>query len=123
MSIAIYDRGARLILFYRMTGATLGASSIAMEKGKSSAHFPVATRQWALAVQGKQAPSGIAFLPNITAIAGGLPIRAADGAHLGGIGVSGSSADDDEACAQAAIDAVKDTLNQILPSAQNGIQR
>ena len=42
VSIAIYDRGARLILFYRMTGATLGASSIAMEKGKSSAHFPVA---------------------------------------------------------------------------------
>ena len=35
---------------------------------------------------------------------------AGDGAHLGAIGVSGGTGDQDEACAQAALDAVADQL-------------
>jgi len=34
----------------------------------------------------------------------------ADGVHIGGVGVSGSTAQSDEACAQAGLDAVKDEL-------------
>ena len=34
----------------------------------------------------------------------------ADKVHIGGIGVSGGSADEDEMCSQAGIDAVKDQL-------------
>jgi uncharacterized protein GlcG (DUF336 family) len=34
----------------------------------------------------------------------------ADKAHIGGIGVSGGTADQDETCAQAGIDAVQDVL-------------
>jgi len=34
----------------------------------------------------------------------------AGGAHIGGVGVSGSTAQNDEACAQAGLDAVKDDL-------------
>jgi uncharacterized protein GlcG (DUF336 family) len=32
------------------------------------------------------------------------------GVHIGGVGVSGSTARNDEACAQAGLDAVKDEL-------------
>ena len=42
--------------------------------------------------------------------AGGLPIMTDDKVHIGGIGVSGGTADQDETCAQAGIDAVKDAL-------------
>ena len=42
--------------------------------------------------------------------AGGLPILTADGAQLGGIGVSGATSDQDEQCAQAGIDAIADEL-------------
>ncbi|MDC0004459.1 heme-binding protein [Porticoccaceae bacterium] len=110
VSIAIYDTGANLILFHRMTGTPLGATVVAMKKGKSTAHFPTATKQWSAAAYGKNGTPGIAHLPNITTITGGLPIMTAEGVHLGGIGVSGSSGSDDEACAQAGLDAVKSYL-------------
>ena len=111
VSIAIFDQGANLILFHRMTGATLGTAAVAMEKGKSTANFPVSTRQWGDATYGKKGSPGIAFLPNITTITGGVPIVTSDGVHLGGVGVSGSSGDDDEACALAGLAAVKQYLS------------
>ena len=42
--------------------------------------------------------------------AGGLPIRTESGHLIGAIGVSGATGDQDEECAQAAIDAVADQL-------------
>ena len=52
----------------------------------------------------------IAHLDDVITFAGGLPIMAG-GVHIGGIGVSGNTADNDEVCAQAAIDAVAADLN------------
>ena len=42
--------------------------------------------------------------------AGGLPIRTQNGDLLGAIGVSGATGDQDEECAQAALDAIKEDL-------------
>jgi glc operon protein GlcG len=53
---------------------------------------------------------GLALVPGIVAFAGGLPIMAEDKVHIGGTGVSGGTSDQDEICAQAGIDAVKDSL-------------
>ena len=53
---------------------------------------------------------GIAFVDGVITFAGGLPIMAGD-VHVGGIGVSGDTADNDEKCAQAGIDAVAGDLN------------
>ncbi len=44
---------------------------------------------------------GIAFVPNLTAFPGGLPIMTADKVQIGAIGVSGATGDQDESCAQA----------------------
>ena len=110
VSIAIFDQGADLILFHRMPGASLGATAVAMDKGKSAANFPVSTRQWAAVAHGEQGALGIAFLPNITTVVGGVPVITSDGVHLGGIGVSGSSGDDDEACALAGLDLIKSDI-------------
>ena len=107
VSIAIYDQGVDLVLFHRMAGAPLGAVIVAMEKGKTSASFPVSTKQWKIAAFGENGTQGIAHLPNITTIEGGVPIVTQDGVHLGGIGVSGSSGEDDEACAKAGLGVVE----------------
>jgi glc operon protein GlcG len=79
-----------------------------------SARFPFPTRGVEQLAYGKDlkggALPGLAMVPGIVAFAGGLPIMTADNVHIGAIGVSGGTADQDETCAQAGIDSVKDSL-------------
>jgi glc operon protein GlcG len=113
MNISIVDSGANPIVFNRMNGAYLGSGDIARHKAETSAKFPVPTRFMEELGYGKDHKGGglpgIVQMPGIVAFAGGLPIMAGT-AHLGGIGVSGGTADEDEMCAQAGLDAVKDML-------------
>jgi uncharacterized protein GlcG (DUF336 family) len=114
MNVAVVDGGADLVLFHRMDGAFLGSVEIAQMKARSSAMFPFPTRGLGEIAFGKdgepgRAP-GLAFVPGLAAFPGGLPVMTADGTHLGAIGVSGGTGDEDEACAQAALDAVADQL-------------
>jgi uncharacterized protein GlcG (DUF336 family) len=114
MNISVVDSGANEIIFERMDGAFLGSGDIARHKAQTSARFPWPTRVVEQIAYGKELKGGsrpgIALVPGVVAFAGGLPIRTADKLHIGGIGVSGGSADEDEMCAQAGIDAVKDQL-------------
>ncbi len=108
------DVGANEIFFERMDGAYLGGGDIARHKAETSAHFPFPTRGIEQIAYGKDCKGGtvpgLALVPGIVAFAGGLPIMTEDKVHIGGIGVSGGTADQDEGCAQAGIDAVKDAL-------------
>jgi len=114
MNIAIADDGANLVAFERMDGAFLGSVYISQRKAMTSANFPASTRffsELAFGKEGKPATvPGIAEVPGIIAFAGGLPILTVNKAQIGGIGVSGGTADQDEQCAQAGLDAVKDDL-------------
>jgi uncharacterized protein GlcG (DUF336 family) len=114
MNVAVVDGGADLVLFRRMDGAFLGSVEIAQMKARSSAMFPFPTRGLGEIAFGKDGEPGrtpgLAFVPGLAAFPGGLPVKTADGAHLGAIGVSGGTGDEDEACAQAALDAVADQL-------------
>ena len=114
MNIAVVDAGADLVLFRRMDGAFLGSIDIAQMKARTSAMFPFPSRGLGEIAFGKDGEPGrtpgIAFVPGVAAFPGGLPIKTAAGAHLGGIGVSGGTGDQDEACAQAGLDAVADQL-------------
>ena len=114
MNIAVVDGGADLVLFRRMDGAFLGSVDIAQMKAQSSAMFPFPTRGLGEIAFGKDGEPGrtpgLAFVPGLAAFPGGLPVKTADGAHIGAIGVSGGTGDEDEACAQAALDAVADQL-------------
>jgi uncharacterized protein GlcG (DUF336 family) len=114
MNIAVVDNGANLVAFERMDGAPLGSIHAAQLKAHSSAYFPVASRTLAESAYGKdqQPPRtpGLATIPGIGLFPGGLPIITADKTLIGGIGVSGSTADNDEQCAQAGLDAVKGEL-------------
>jgi glc operon protein GlcG len=114
MNIAVVDDGADLVLFQRMDGAFLGSVDIAQMKARSSAMFPFPTRGLGEIAFGRDGQPGrtpgFAFVPGLAAFPGGLPIKTADGAHVGAIGVSGGTGDQDEECAQAALDAVADQL-------------
>lgn len=114
MNISIVDTGANEIFFERMDGAYLGSGDIARHKAETSARFPFPTRGIEQLAYGKDlkggAVPGLALVPGIIAFAGGLPVMTDDKVHIGGIGVSGGTADQDETCAQAGIDGVKDAL-------------
>ena len=114
MNISVVDSGANEIFFEKMDGAFLGSRDIALHKAQTSARFPFTTRFIEQLAYGKDLKGGmvpgIAQVPGITAFAGGLPIMTADKVQIGGIGVSGATADQDETCAQAGIDAAQDNL-------------
>jgi len=114
MNISVVDSGANEIFFEKMDGAYLGSRDIALHKAQTSARFPFPTRFVQELAYGKDLKGGmlpgIAQVPGVVAFAGGLPLMTADKAHVGGIGVSGGTADQDEECAQAGVDAAKDML-------------
>jgi uncharacterized protein GlcG (DUF336 family) len=108
MNIAILDDGGNLKHFVRMDGAFLGSIQIAQLKANTSSKFPFSTKQVGEIVQTRV--PGLAFVPGLLTFEGGLPIKTGGGEHIGAIGVSGATAEQDGVCAQAGLDAVKDDL-------------
>ncbi len=108
MNIAIVDSGGNMKYFLRQDDSFLKSIEIAQMKAGTSAGFPFSTKQVG-EIAATRVP-GIAFVPGIATFEGGLPIMTADGKHIGAIGVSGASAEQDGVCAQAALDAVKNDL-------------
>jgi len=107
MNIAILDSGGNMKHFSRMDDSFLKSIEIAQLKAATSAGLPFSTKQ--IGEIAAKVP-GIAFVPGIVTFEGGLPILTGDGKHIGSIGVSGASAEQDGMCAQAALDAVKNDL-------------
>ncbi|MEO8040950.1 MAG: heme-binding protein [Betaproteobacteria bacterium] len=106
MVIAVVDDGGNLKYLSRMDGSFLVSVKIAQGKAETSARVPVSSRKWG---EISTTVKGLDLVPGMVSFAGGLPIMAGS-SHLGGLGVSGGSADQDEQCAQAGLDAVKDVL-------------
>ena len=115
LNIAIVDSGSNLVAFSRQDGAFLGSIDIAINKAKSSVLIPYPTRAIADISYGKDGNPGrvpgLSTVDFLVPFAGGLPIRTKNGDLIGAIGVSGATADQDEECAQASIDAVSKLLN------------
>jgi glc operon protein GlcG len=105
--IAVVDDGGNLKYFSRMDDSFLISVKVAQLKADTSAAVPFSSRKFG---EVAKANPGLELVPDTATFPGGLPIITASGKHLGGIGVSGASSDQDEACAQVALDAVKDIL-------------
>ena len=76
MHIAVLDIGGNLKAFVRMDDAQLISEEVAMRKAYTAAALPRSTRETAdLAYSNPdRRPGGIAFLPRVAVIQGGLPI-------------------------------------------------
>jgi uncharacterized protein GlcG (DUF336 family) len=110
MDIAIVDDGGHLIMFHRMNNARITSIDVAISKAFTAAASRRSTRSYADTSQ----PGGPAFGINISnqgrfmVVPGGLPIFIKD-QIIGGVGCSSGHPDQDEAVAQAGIDALLQT--------------
>lgn len=98
IAIAVFDARGMLIAYAHQDGVSTAVGEVARWKGESSAKFGRATADLAQL-------SPPANMPAVATIRGGVPIYAADGTLLGGVGTSGMSSEDDAACGTAGITA------------------
>lgn len=106
VNACVVDTGGNQIAFLRGDGAFLPSGRIARDKAWTAAGFGAPTGAFYQAISSEPAVlAGITGQPGIAAFGGGLPIRA-DGEIVGGIGVSGASAGEDEICALAGLAAI-----------------
>ena len=111
VAVSVIDRfGAPLVLL-RDRYAGLAAPATATGKAWTAVNFGRSTGDLVKAVRDGQLSAGLASLPNVVMLAGGLPIEAG-GALLGGVGVAGApGGDKDEACARAGLESIRDKLD------------
>lgn len=106
INVAVTDSSGILTAFLRMPGAFLHSIEIAIDKAYTAASFGFPTSQWAAIVGNDEILRiGLNQRPRLVMFGGGLPI-VEDGERIGGIGVSGGSAEQDEACAAAGLAAL-----------------
>ena len=102
VSAAVVDSGGHLVAFGRMDGAEIAGPVLAVDKAYTAVANRIATSELAVLA----APGGELFGLHANGggrfviFGGGIPILI-DGVIVGGIGVSGASAAEDEACALA----------------------
>lgn len=107
MDIAVVDAGGNLKAFARMDGAWLGSIDIAIKKAKTARMFDMPTGELGKLSQPgeplwqiEHSNDGLITFP------GGVPIKIGD-TVIGAVGVSGSTVEDDHACAEAGAAAVE----------------
>tara|TARA_R110001583_G_scaffold168885_2_gene321755 strand:- start:6011 stop:6448 length:438 start_codon:yes stop_codon:yes gene_type:complete len=106
INVAVTDSAGLLMAFLRMPGAFLHSVEIAIDKAYTAAGFGFPTSQWREILAGNEALRiGLPLRPRLVVFGGGLPIRE-DEVLIGGIGVSGGSAEQDEECARAGLKAI-----------------
>lgn len=113
MSVTIVDAGANPIYFQRMNGAYIASAELSRLKAINSASMQIPTavlEDFSFGKDKKGGPApGLANLPGFVTLAGGIPFSAGKD-FIGAVGVSGGMPDQDAACAQAGLDAVKALL-------------
>lgn len=105
MAVTVVDTAGQLVAFERMDNTQTGSIGVAQDKAVSAAMFRRPTKAFQDAVAGGGAGLRILTLRGASAVEGGLPITV-DGKIVGGIGVSGGSAEQDGVCAKAGADAL-----------------
>ena len=107
VNIALAAAGGNPAGFLRMPGASLHSIDIAIDKAYTAVGFGLPTGDWPQALQAHSpaVQSGLKARPRMVAFGGGFPVRV-DGQLVAGLGVSGGSEEEDEACARAALAAL-----------------
>ena len=106
INVAVTDASGTLAAFLRMPNAFLHSIDIAVDKAYTAASFGFPTSQWPEVLAGDEALRlGLPLRPRLVVFGGGLPIVEGE-QRIGGIGVSGGSAEQDEACARAGLKAI-----------------
>lgn len=106
VAVAVVDRAGHLVCFERGDGTPLLSLDFAVDKAWTAAAFGVATAEWwGLLGDDEALKRGLAARPRFTLVGGGVPL-VVGGEVVGGVGVSGATADQDDDCARAGAGAV-----------------
>lgn len=106
INVAVTDASGTLMAFLRMPGAFLHSIDIAVDKAYTAASFGFPTSQWGGVIGDDELLRiGLNQRARLVLFGGGLPI-VEGGERIGGIGVSGGSAAQDEVCAAAGLAAL-----------------
>ena len=111
IAVAVVDRFGQPQVMLRDRFAGPPAHDTAVAKAYTAMSFRAATSDLSKSIKSGQLDPGLARLPRVAMLGGGLMVEAA-GTLLGGIGVSGApGGDKDEECAKAGLDAIRDRLD------------
>jgi uncharacterized protein GlcG (DUF336 family) len=106
MNIAVVDVGGNLKAFVRMDGAWLGSIDISIRKARTARYFDMNTGDLGASTQ----PGGSLYNIEVSnggliTFPGGIPLKL-NGEVVGGIGVRGSSVENDHTVAEAGANAL-----------------
>ena len=107
MNVAVVDAGGNLKAFCRMDGAWLGSIDISIKKARTARFFDMNSGDIGELSQ----PGGPLYHIEVSnggliSFPGGIPLRTDGGEIVGGIGVSGSSVENDHTVADAGAQAL-----------------
>jgi glc operon protein GlcG len=103
-NVAVYDSGANLVAFARMTGAQIGSIAIAEHKARAAVKFRRETKAFEAGIQAGN--NYLMTLDDVIGSRGGIPLM--DGGQMiGAIGCSGGTGSQDEVACRVGADAVK----------------
>jgi len=107
-SVAVVDRAGQVLVILRDENATAQTAEMSRRKAYTSRMFRTSTMEF----QKRTAEPGYAAqrdVADILALGGGVPIQIGSDV-IGGVGSSGSSQEQDDACAKAGVAKVADFL-------------
>ena len=104
VAVALIDRWGRQLAFQRQPGTVIASSAVAIGKALAACTFDAPTRRLVETIP-RRDPGGAPGRanPGLVFAAGGFPIRSS-GMLVGGIGVSGASAEEDGELAMLALE-------------------
>jgi uncharacterized protein GlcG (DUF336 family) len=104
VSVAVVDAGGHLVSFDRMDRAEIAGPHLAVAKAFTAVAHRCGTGELTAdaAPGGSLAALGSSGSGRYVVFPGGLPLWAPDGRVVAGVGVSGASAEQDQACAAVA---------------------
>ena len=108
VTLAILDDGGHMLYFQRMDGVNIGAIEVCLRKAESAVKFKRPGKAFADRIPGQPQ---VMVIPGAFPFEGGLPI-VAGGEVIGGIGVSGATAEQDASIAQAGLDALEKLVSK-----------
>ncbi len=110
VAVAVVDRFGQPQVMLRDRFAGPHTPSTAINKAWTAVSFRTNTRDLIQSAQPGQPLAGLANLPRVVLLGGGVMIESA-GSLLGGVGVSGApGGTEDESCAKAGLEAVRDKI-------------
>lgn len=111
VAVVVLDRFGQQLVLLRDRYAGPPSATTANDKAYTALSFHSSSGDFANNIRSGQLSAGLAALPHVVPLQGGLIIEAG-GTLVGAVGVAGApGGDKDEACAKAGLDAIRDRLD------------